>query len=279
MALCQKPFRRAGLEHGCGQCLPCRISRRRLWTARLILESYCHDENCFVTLTYDPEHLPANNTVVPRDLSLFIKRLRKELSPARIRFFAVGEYGDTTGRPHYHALLYGVGPHLQPLIESCWGRGHVHVGEVTPESASYTAGYTIKKLTKKDDYRLKEGQHPEFARMSLKPGIGAFAVEEISRVMYSNAGSVAIDRKGDVPSTIRINGKEMPLGRYLVGLLRKSYGLSHKSPEPLARASQIAGSLMNCDLDYVRSRERRRIQHGRNAAARVSLIRSKRTSI
>lgn len=44
-----------------------------------------------------------------RDLQLFFKRLRKNLSKfsdAKIRYFAMGEYGPVHFRPHYHFLLF-----------------------------------------------------------------------------------------------------------------------------------------------------------------------------
>ena len=63
-----------------------------------------------------------------------------------------------------------------------WGRGGVRIGSVTYESAGYCAVYTTKKVggdLAKERYSrvdLSTGEtwmvKPEFAKMSLKPGIG-----------------------------------------------------------------------------------------------------------
>lgn len=45
----------------------------------------------------------------PRDLQLFIKRLRKYISDnynEKVRFYAIGEYGTQSLRPHWHLLLF-----------------------------------------------------------------------------------------------------------------------------------------------------------------------------
>ncbi len=67
----------------CGQCLPCRINKRRVGTYWLMLELFCHDLSCFVTLTYDDEHISENHSLVKRDVQLFMKRLRKAFEPRK----------------------------------------------------------------------------------------------------------------------------------------------------------------------------------------------------
>ena len=93
------------LDVPCGHCLACRIARTREWTVRLLHESEFWEDTIFVTLTYDDEHLPSDRSLVPRDLTLFFKRLRKDLGDRKIKYYACGEYGDTFGRPHYHAII------------------------------------------------------------------------------------------------------------------------------------------------------------------------------
>ncbi|QXP44305.1 MAG: replication initiator protein [Arizlama microvirus] len=215
--LCRKPFVQAGHAFPCGQCMPCRFNRRRMWTHRLMLERLCHKDACFVTLTYDDEHLPKGGVLVKKDLQDWLKRFRRAIEPVKIRFYGVGEYGETNGRPHYHVFLYGVSPCCEEVVRSTWNRGLVHVGTVTHDSASYIAGYTVKKMTNKDDPRLN-GRPPEFCRMSLRPGIGADA-------MWDVASSVLwLDRDGDVPQALNHGRRNMPLGRYLRNLLRVRTG-------------------------------------------------------
>lgn len=228
---CKKPFTMKGVAFGCGQCMMCRIDRRRVWVHRMALEALTHPESAFVTLTYDKEHLPHGGSLVPRDLQLWLKRLRKKAGA--VRFFGVGEYGDQTWRPHYHVALFGCGRGHSDLIREAWEpRGFIHVGDLTVHSASYVAGYVTKKMTGKDDERLC-GRFPEFARMSLRPGIGAPAVQSIAHALLASpAGLKQIDREGDVPGVLRTNGRLMPLGRYLRSKIRDAVGHEFVAENP-----------------------------------------------
>ena len=96
------------IEVPCGKCLECRIQHARQWADRCVLEAKKYKYNYFVTLTYDDAHLPQKNSLQPRDLQLFMKRLRKKFKGVPIRFLACGEYGDISWRPHYHLLLFNL---------------------------------------------------------------------------------------------------------------------------------------------------------------------------
>lgn len=222
--MCSGPYRQGVAEYGCGQCIPCRMNRRRLWTARLMLESRLHAASWFVTLTYRRESLPANGSVSPVELQLFMRKLRKVVYPEKVRFYGVGEYGDRTWRPHYHVALFGLSD--PNAVASAWTKGHVHVGFLTPESASYIVSYVTKRMTAKDDERLG-GRGPEFARMSLRPGIGA----GVARSIVDSVGkSVGWDvylgsSETGVPSSIRWESKLWPLGRYIRRKIREELGL------------------------------------------------------
>ena len=111
----------ARLKIPCGRCVGCRLERSRQWANRCMLELQYHESSYFVTLTYDDEHVPVTYysenvdgearsglTLRARDLQLFMKRLRKEHSYERLRFFACGEYGSNSYRPHYHAIIFGL---------------------------------------------------------------------------------------------------------------------------------------------------------------------------
>lgn len=220
--LCRNPYQRPfGVRaiYPCGQCNPCRFNRARLWTSRLILESFGHESSCFVTLTYSPENLPPRNSLVPEHGTKFIKRLRHHLGKTKIRYFLVGEYGDQTQRPHYHLALFGIGQEFENLVRETWGLGHVDVGDLSPHSARYITGYVVKKLTDKRDVRLN-GRHPEFARMSK--GIGKNAIPAIAASLSSDVGRAALDNTIDVPTFLRAGSKTLPLGRYLRTQLRRA---------------------------------------------------------
>lgn len=221
MVTCVKPFR----DFGCGQCMPCRLRKCREWTHRIMLESLLHEHNGFLTLTYSEENMPADGSVSVREVQLWIKRFRKVVAPATLRIFYVGEYGDLTFRPHYHAALFGVGPGLLPnindLIQSTWSKGHIMLGDLTVQSARYIAGYVTKKMTSHLDPRLG-GRAPEFARMSLKPGIGAGAMKQVAAAFDQYAGQ-HFSADVDVPYLLSHGGKQMPLGRYLRRKLREEF--------------------------------------------------------
>lgn len=241
----------------CGQCLPCRMNKRRVWSHRIMLEAAQYEENAFITLTYSDDALPPNGSLSPEHLSGWLKRFRKVLSPKKIRFYGVGEYGELEGRPHYHVMVFGYPacPYiLQTLankkqcgcavclpVYQSWGHGRILCGTVEPHSAQYVAGYVIKKMTSKDDPRL-QNKHPEFSRQSNRPGIGYSAMHEVaSTLMKLNLDS----SQPDVPSALRHGNKILPLGRYLVRSLRKMVGKDEKTPASVLQ-------LLDAELHEVR---------------------------
>lgn len=178
----------------CGRCIGCRLERSRQWAVRCLHEAQLWDSNLFVTLTYREDMLPDHGSLRYRDFQLFMKRLRK--SGRRVRFFMCGEYGEEGRRPHFHACLFNCDFADKRLLRSgrnklwesdeltrLWGHGLVTFGAVTFESAAYVARYCTKKVLGKDalaHYAVgvdADGVvisiEPEFAHMSLKPGIGA----------------------------------------------------------------------------------------------------------
>lgn len=185
------------LQLPCGQCTGCRLERSRQWALRCIHEASLHEFNSFVTLTYSDDTLPEFNSLRYKDFQLFMKRLRKHFNKP-IRFYMCGEYGEQNGRPHYHAILFGLTFNDLTLwkrtsasevifrsatLEKLWPYGHSSVGAVTFQSAAYVARYVMKKVTGDAadiHYRVVDTDTgevnmkvPEYNRMSLKPGIGA----------------------------------------------------------------------------------------------------------
>ena len=168
------------LQLPCGNCLGCRTNKAQAWALRCHLELNDHQNALFATLTYDDEHKPV--TLDKNHVSAYLKKIRKIL-PNRTRFFASGEYGEYTKRPHYHAILYGPSEREIPKLEAAWGKGHVRIDQATPASISYVAGYCNKKIGYKrephervdpDTGEVYQWQ-PPFILMSRRPGIGANA--------------------------------------------------------------------------------------------------------
>lgn len=181
----------------CGRCCGCRLERARQWAMRCVHESQLYLNNCFITLTYDDDHLPKDGGLVKRDFQLFMKKFRKfvdveEFGFARLRYFHCGEYGERTNRPHYHACIFGfdfpdkvlfrdvngIKLYTSKMLSDLWGKGFVTVGDVNFESASYVARYVLKKSAAfygTDSYLDKETgvlKQREYVTMSRRPGIG-----------------------------------------------------------------------------------------------------------
>lgn len=251
--LCYKPITTKAGPVGCGQCMECRFNKRRVWTHRIMLESVVHEKTSFVTLTYNDENLPEGGSVDPRHLQLFLKRMRKHYEPIRVRFFGVGEYGDDTNRPHYHLALFGVDgndttgrslvhTHPQRLsryecnLDRSWDFGHVHVASLSFDSAQYIAGYVVKKLTKVTDERL-EGRYPEFARMSLRPGIGGHAATVVAQALCDAERTNGPAVMSDMPRVLRTGRGDYPLGFYMRERIAGALGLVKDSDALVYRAS------------------------------------------
>jgi hypothetical protein len=161
-------------------------------------EAQLHENNCFITLTYNDENYPENGSLIKSDFQKFLKKFRKAIAPARIRYYMAGEYGTNFGRPHFHACIFGYDFHDKKLhqrtssgsliyrsqeLEKLWTHGYSSIGDVTFESAAYVARYIMQKQTGKVDPNhytfcdLQTGELtkllPEYNNMSLKPGIGS----------------------------------------------------------------------------------------------------------
>lgn len=144
----------------CGKCVSCYSKRRSEWSFRLLQELKNAETAYFVTLTYDPENIPVvegNQSLSKIDVQLFLKRLRQSVvkvdKSIRIRYFLSGEYGNETGRPHYHMVIFNL-PYIktvaetkmlmQEFIQRDWKLGLCHVGSVTEASIMYTTKYMLK---------------------------------------------------------------------------------------------------------------------------------------
>ncbi|WNK12732.1 MAG: replication initiator protein [Microvirus sp.] len=170
----------------CGQCTGCRLERSRQWAIRCMHEASLHEQNSFLTLTYDDQNLPRNNSLHLGDYQLFIKRLRKFLEPKKVRYYHCGEYGEQNERPHYHALLFGHDfddkkkfskkgenyVYTSDTLSGLWEKGFAVVGSVTFESAAYVARYIMKKVTGEMAENHYGQRIPEYTTMSRRPGIG-----------------------------------------------------------------------------------------------------------
>jgi hypothetical protein len=208
----------------CAKCIGCRLNYARSWALRCQLEALTHEDNCFITLTFNNEELLKRTnpwSVDKNDFQLFMKKFRKRFNK-QIRFFHCGEYGEKTYRPHYHALIFGhdfripsktnkvkkYGSDKYPLFQSSeltkydengkiigglWPYGHTTVGELNFETASYTARYATKKIKGDvskvhiDPLTNKVSEiNDVYCTMSTANGLGYQAYQEFKHNWYGN---------------------------------------------------------------------------------------------
>lgn len=208
----------------CQRCFACRVNRTSQWAERLMMELPYWDKACFITLTYDEEHILGDRSLHVEEIQKFFKRVRKNTG-CDIKYYYCGEYGDQLLRCHYHAIVFGLdfAPWIylrtqagkkiftSELLADCWQhRGEVTVDEVTPDSCAYVAGYVQKKLYgQAASFYSERGLVPPFAHQSN--GISL---------------NYAMDHKEQLRSNMFVwhKGKKAPLPHYVaekVGLLDK----------------------------------------------------------
>lgn len=191
----------------CGHCLGCRTDQARGWAVRMVHEGDVNPPAWMVTLTYRPEKIPENGTLAPRDPTLFVKRLRGSLSE-RFSYYLAGEYGDLSGRPHYHAVLFGArfldrdritdrngAPVFRSdSLEAAWKLGLCEFTGLNYAAARYVAAYVRKKVRQKDHPEAYVRVNPltgelvdierEYGRMSRRPAIGRRWIEKYWKDVY-----------------------------------------------------------------------------------------------
>lgn len=209
----------------CGQCIGCRLEKSREWAVRCCYEASLYKDNCFITLTYDDDHVPANMSLNKKDWQDFMKRLiadvnykrkKKGLPYKKIRFFMCGEYGERTFRPHYHAILFnhefddlktvtkmtehGLSryEHSETLFR-LWGKGIVSVGDMTFESAAYVSRYCLKKINGPEAEWHYFGRMPEFSLMSRCPGIAKVWWDKFKSDVINNDCTFSRGKRAPVP--------------------------------------------------------------------------------
>jgi len=205
----------------CGKCLPCQKRRRSEWSLRLEHEYMFSDSAYFITLTYNDISIPRTKqgypTLLKKDVQDYIKRLRNahiaylkkeqkkvhdefKITGKKIRYYAVGEYGSQTRRPHYHILLFNYDTANTNQFIAKWKNtntglslGHVDVGNVTSASINYVTKYMFKGFNKKTDKR----QVP-FSLMSKKPIIGHAYLENYGTFHIQNEDLEVADQNGSI---------------------------------------------------------------------------------
>lgn len=223
IAFKKSPITTTPLTLPCGQCIGCKLDRSLVWAIRCVHEAQLHTQNSFITLTYAPEHLPSDGSLTKSHFQKFVKRLRKSRSHQTIRYFMCAEYGENFSRPHYHACLFGTDfPDKSPIrecegiilynsktLDELWGYGMTSIGDVTFETAAYTARYITKKITGKnaDDHYTTTCEYtgniinlqPEYTNMSLRPGIGKDWYNKYKTDLYPSDFAIYKNKRIKIP--------------------------------------------------------------------------------
>lgn len=234
----------------CGKCLACRISKAREWSMRLMHEFNYHKKAVFVTLTYNSEHLPKDNAISIDELQRFLKRLRKKLPPKAIKYYACGEYGEQFGRPHYHAIIFGLGLDDKKIFEEAWTKGNIKLGTVTYQSCRYVSDYVGKVDGEKAKELYGEKQLP-FKLQSM--GLGKqFALDNQKQIKQN--GYLTVD------------GIKMSIPRYYITKL------NIETVNPIGLKTRIAfyqktQKLLKHNMEYYQEQK----QKERNYKARLNI--------
>lgn len=192
----------------CGKCEACQVKKRQQWFFRLKNEMEESLSSFFVTLTYSDDNIKyrfagqEDGSMLPvacvekKDVQKWLKRLRYDLDkiskdyPAdirrdqfgQLRYFLVSEYGPTTKRPHYHAILFNFPNVLKDkigeLLEATWGLGFITCSDVTDARINYLCSYCLSGNPH------PQGTTPNFMLCSRKPGIGYNFLDKFERVRY-----------------------------------------------------------------------------------------------
>lgn len=196
-----------------------------------------HDENCFITLTYNPEHLPERGQLTHKHFQDFMKRLRERIKPKKIKYFMGGEYGPENGRPHYHAIIFnhdwedkkhyafnheGDAIYTSKTLESLWPYGYSSSAAATFESAAYVARYCLQKQTwsEHNDYENYERIKNHYTRYDF---LGEYELNPEYGEMSNGIGLDWLEKYIDdvYPwDEVIINGKETTPPKYYDEKLR-----------------------------------------------------------
>jgi len=211
------------VEVPCGQCINCRLNWTGHWATRCEKEAKLHESSCFLTVTYSPENLPTvfspadgveRSTLLKSHHVAFMKALRNKFG-AGIRFFACGEYGESSQRAHFHYLIFGLWPsdaklwkvsrgkanlYVSKDLNEVWGKGFVTVQHLNWKACAYVAGYVVKKLTGPlaEGAYTQHGIAPPFLLMSRMPGIGSDWYDKYKSEVYPE-GTVLVTGTGGAP--------------------------------------------------------------------------------
>lgn len=204
----------------CGHCTLCKEQKRKHVSAMCLMETQQHSNlPLFTTLTFNDRHLPYDG-VSPRDVQLFLKRLRINLKreyqvDVNLRVCYCGEYGKQTKRPHYHLLMWNF-PYesfkwnflkIDRFIRKAWQQGLTYT---EPCTDGRCGDYIAKYMTK--DIPEPKGKNKCFVRHSSGLGV-SFWLKTVAPVLSQQR-----DYNSEIYYMDRHSGKKqvIPMTKYYI---------------------------------------------------------------
>lgn len=223
-------------EVPCGKCSLCLSRKRSDWSFRLMCETELADSAYFITLTYNDENCPC--ICNKKHIQDFLKRFRKRINSAPVRYFCVCDYGGKFGRPHYHLLLFNYPLCRERLIsdlkaswkfcdEFMFNYGDA-VAFVEPASINYVCKYCLGNLDSDDSdvrYWLLSSRNPAIGKNYLSDNMLRY-----------------VRRRFDGCTVFK--GKKVPLPRYVMDKvftaeekeliqIKRFYDTENQNPDPV----------------------------------------------
>lgn len=166
----------------CSKCAACIEKFIKGWIVRVRHETAISSAVHFFTFTYDEQHVPEGNELVKSDLQIFFRALRHK-NPG-IRYFAVGEYGEGKGRPHYHAIIWNIID--RDLVNESWPHGHIQGSKLKGAGG---IKYMLKYMM--TPHPAEDIRQKPFRLMSRRPGIGSNYISQMKR-FHKSRGLAAV---------------------------------------------------------------------------------------
>lgn len=263
---CNTPFRLiikgVPMEVPCRRCMGCRIAKRNYMSMLARFEVYSYHQNgmgsSFITLTYDDDNLPYNGSLDINESKKFIKRLRQYLvrhhfptvkknvfgelrDVPDFKYYICGEYGDKDGRPHYHAIIFGVPSNLMnEFVRHTWKKGLFKVSPINNARIRYCMKYMDKQYNTNSAYWNKDDVINDYTQpfSTWSHGIGTrFLLQHLDEI-YSQGGIIQ-------------NGRLTRLSNYF----NKKYGIDSQDFLRLYRSLSHEAFLngFNSVRDYILS--------------------------
>lgn len=126
----------------CGRCYACQMNHRAEWDLRLRLQNLDSVDSAFVTLTYS-DQLVDKIALNKKHIQNYFQSIRHSFRDLKLKYYAIGEYGEKKGRPHYHALIFCSTEFDVNHFHLFWPYGIVEVDPVTDADIHYVTKWHV----------------------------------------------------------------------------------------------------------------------------------------